>query len=143
MPRRSKSTKIELLRNVSLFAGCSAKELAHVAALVDEVDVPNGAALVKEGQPGGECFVVAEGKAKATVKGRKIAEYGPGAFFGELALLDHGPRSATVTAETAMHLLVLDPHSFAELISDVPSVARKLLRTLAERLRATEKRVTH
>jgi len=141
--RSSKSSKVELLKNVSLFSACSAKELGTIASLVDEVDVPAGATLTSEGKPGGEFFVVADGTAKGTLRGRKVATYGPGAFFGEMSLLDHGPRSATITAESAMHLLVLDPVSFNELLAQAPGVARKILRTMAERLRSVERAPSH
>jgi len=141
--RSSKSSKVDLLKNVSLFTACSAKELGAIAGLVDEVDVPAGTVLTTEGKPGGEFFVVADGNAKATLRGRKVASFGPGSFFGEMSLLDHGPRSVTITAETPMHLLVLDPVSFNELLTQVPGVARKVLRTMAERLRNVERAATH
>lgn len=139
MARRGKTNKTQLLRNVSLFSACSTKELARIAALADEADVEPGRVLTREGTPGGEFFVIAEGQATASLRKKKLATLGPGSFFGEMSLLDHGPRSATVTADTAMHLLVVDPRSFASLIDDVPSVARKIMRTLAERLRNSEK----
>ena len=139
MARKARTNKTQLLRNVSLFSACSAKELSRIAALADEADVDAGRVLTKEGTPGGEFFVVAEGTATAKIRGKKVATFGPGSFFGEMSLLDHGPRSATVTADTPMHLLVVDPRSFASLIDDVPSVARKIMRALAERLRNSEK----
>ena len=141
--RSSKSSKIELLKNVSLFSACSAKELGAVASLVDEVDVKAGTTLTTEGKPGGEFFVVADGTAKGTLRGKKVASYGPGAFFGEMSLLDHGPRSVTIVADSSMHLLVLDPVSFNELLTQSPGVARKILRTMAERLRNVERAPTH
>ena len=139
MARRTRTNKTQLLKNVSLFSACSTKELARIAALADEADVEAGRVLTREGTPGGEFFIIAEGKATASLRKKKLASFGPGSFFGEMSLLDHGPRSATVTADTDMHLLVVDPRSFASLIDDVPSVARKIMRTLAERLRNSEK----
>ena len=141
--RSSKSSKIDLLKNVSLFTACTTKELGTIAGLVDEVQVPAGTTLTTEGKPGGEFFVVADGTAKGTLRGRKVAAFGPGSFFGEMSLLDHGPRSVTITAETHMHLLVLDPVSFNELLTQSPGVARKVLRTMAERLRNVERAPTH
>src|SRR5438270_461226 len=134
MPRKARTNKTQLLRNVSLFSACSTKELARIAA-----DVDAGRVLTKEGTPGGEFFVIAEGQATAKIGKKKVATFGPGSFFGEMSLLDHGPRSATITADTPMHLLVVDPRSFASLVDDVPSVGRKIMRTLAERLRNSEK----
>jgi CRP/FNR family transcriptional regulator, cyclic AMP receptor protein len=140
---RSKNKKVDLLRNVTLFAACSDKELSRIASLADELRVDEGHVLTREGKVGGECFVIVEGEAKATLRGKKLATFGPGSFFGEMSLLDHGPRAATVTAQTPMHLLVLDPRGFSSLVDDVPAVARKIMRVLAERLRANEKAPTH
>ena len=100
---------------------------------MDQIEVPEGKILAREGDPGWEFFVVCEGRAKATKGGRKIASFGPGSFFGEMSLLDEGLRSATVTAETDMQLLVLTYRSFSALIADNPSVSRKMLRGMAGR----------
>ena len=140
---KRKDEKIELLRNVALFRACNDKELAHIAALCDVVQMDEGTVLCEEGKVGGEFFVVADGKATATLRSQLLATFGPGSFFGEMSLLDHGPRAATVTAESDMTLLVLDPRSFDSLIKETPSVAYKLLRTLAERLRQLEEAPTH
>ena len=134
-----KNAKVDLLRNVRLFSSCNDKELGRIAALTDVVDVPAGKVLTEEGKPGGEAFVIASGKATANVKKKKLATLGPGGFFGEMSLLDHGPRTATIISDEPMTLLVLDPRSFVELLEDVPSVSRKIMRTLAERLRELEK----
>ncbi len=141
--RSSKGTKIKLLKGVRLFSACNDRELARIASLVDEVDVPEGHVLTKEGTPGGEFFVIADGVATATLRKKKLATLGPGSFFGEMSILDHGPRAATITADTPMHLLVLDPRSFVSLLDDVPSVSRKIMRILAERLREVEKAPSH
>jgi CRP-like cAMP-binding protein len=137
---RGRDTKLELLGNVRLFSTCNKRELARIASLVDEIEVPKGKVLVRQGDPGRECFVIAEGKAKATIRGKGSAVLGPGSFFGEMALLDQGPRSATVTAESDMHLLVLGSREFSALINEVPTVAVRMMRGLAERLRAAEGR---
>ena len=84
-----------------------------------------------------------EGKAKATMRGKGTAVLGPGSFFGEMSLLDQGPRSATVTAETDMRLLVLGSREFSALVNEVPVVAVRIMRGLAERLRAAEPRQPH
>lgn len=142
--RKSKDAKVELLRGVSLFSACSDRELARIASLVDEIEVREGKILTREGQPGSEAFVVIEGQARVTVGNRaKVAPLGPGSAIGEMSLLDQGPRSATVTAETEMRLLVLDSRSFSALIAEIPSVARKVLRTMAERLRMAEREAAH
>ena len=136
--RKNKDAKLRLLSNISLFSACGKRDLSRIASLADELEVPAGKVLTRQGEPGWECFVVAEGRAKATMRGRRKASLGPGSFFGEMALLDQGPRSATVTAETDMHLLVLDSRSFSTLLEDVPSVTRKVMRGMAERLREAE-----
>jgi CRP-like cAMP-binding protein len=141
--RKNRDAKVRLLSGVPLFSACSRGELNRIASLVDQVEVPAGKSLAREGDPGWEFFVICEGKAKATKRGRKIASLGPGAFFGEMSLLDEGPRSATVTAESDMQLLVLSSRSFSALVAENPSVSRKLLRGMAERLRGAETTPTH
>jgi CRP/FNR family cyclic AMP-dependent transcriptional regulator len=141
--RKSKDAKLQLLGDVTLFKPCRKKELAQIASLVDEVEAPRGKTLTREGEPGWECFIVAEGTATARRGGRKVGEIGPGSFFGEMSLLDQGPRTATVTADTDMHLLVLSSRSFSMLMSDVPSVAQRILAGMAERVRASENAPTH
>lgn len=135
--------RLELLRKVSLFSECSNRELSRIGSLTSEIRVPAGEVLVREGRPGREFFVIADGKAKATIRRKRVAALGPGGFFGEMALFDSAPRSATVTAETAMRLLVLDPRSFVTLVETTPSVVWKILRVLAQRLRVAEKAPTH
>lgn len=137
--RLKSRSKVDLLKNVWLFSACTNKELNLIAQLADEVDVPKGAVLTQEGKPGRECFVVADGNAKCAIKGKRVATYGSGEIFGEMSLLDQGPRSATITAETPMKLYVLDARSFATLLDQVPPVARKILKTLAQRVRELDK----
>jgi CRP/FNR family transcriptional regulator, cyclic AMP receptor protein len=144
--RRSRSgrkSKQELLANVRLFSTCNKRELARIASLVDEVDAPKGKVIVRQGDPGRECFVISEGRARATIRGKGSSMLGPGSFFGEMSLLDQGPRSATVTAETDMHLLVLGSREFSSLVNEVPTVAVRMMRGLAERLRGAERRQPH
>ena len=114
--RKNKDAKIRLLSGVSLFSACTRGELGRIASLVDQVEVPEGKILAREGDPGWEFFVVSEGRAKATKEGSKDRLRWSGFLFGEMSLLDEGPRSATVTAETDMQLLVLTYRSFSALI---------------------------
>jgi CRP/FNR family transcriptional regulator, cyclic AMP receptor protein len=141
--RPGRDAKIRLLSGVALFSPCAKHELRRIAALVDEIECPEGRVLAREGQPGSEFFVVVKGSATARRRGRKIATIGPGSFFGELALLDQGPRAATVTADTDMQLLVLTSRAFSSLLNDVPSVSRRILCGMAERLRSAESAPTH
>lgn len=136
--RRSKDVKVELLSNVPLFSTCSKRDLGRIAALVDEVDVPDGRILTRQGEPGRECFVIVDGQAAADLGGDRTASLGPGDVVGEMSLLDQGPRSVTVTAKTDMHLLVLTSREFSSLINRFPVVARRVMAALAKRLRETE-----
>jgi CRP/FNR family transcriptional regulator, cyclic AMP receptor protein len=133
-----KSHQMELLRNVDLFAYCSAKELRQIGSLTTEHDVKAETVLMKSGDVGMEFFVIVEGLATASRKGVEIARLGPGSFFGELALLDGGPRTATVVAQSDMKLLVLSRREFSSLLMSVPSVARKIIAELGSRLRLTD-----
>lgn len=135
---------LEHLREVPLFAACSKKELAKVARASDEVAVPAGRVLVKEGEIGREFFLLLDGEAVVRRGTKKVATLGPGAFFGEMALLDRGPRSASVEAATDATLLVLGQREFAGLIDEVPGLAHKLLTAMAARLRDADRRaVSH
>ncbi len=143
MRLRTQSSKIELLRRVSLFGSCTLKELRAVASLVDEIEVPEGEVLAREGATGKEFFVIAQGTAEVSRQGAQVASLGPGSFFGEISLLDGGPRTATIRATTPMHLLVVDSPSLSRLLNETPSVALKMLRELARRLRAAEDSALH
>ena len=140
---KAESSKISLLQGVRLFASCTDKELAQIAALADEVEVAQGTVLAGESHYGQEFFVIAEGQASVSLHGEPLASLGPGDFFGEMSLLDQGPRVATVTADTPMHLLVLDPRSFHTLLLDVPTITVKILVEVVKRLRAAETSPTH
>ncbi len=144
MPIRSRSdAKIEMLKQVPLLAACTNKELQKIARLCDEVDVDEGSVLAKEGSPGHEFFVIVDGEADVTLRKKRLASLGAGAFFGEMSLLDHEPRSATVTAKTPMRLLVLDSNSFHQFVRENPDVTVKILRGVAQRLRSLEKAPTY
>jgi len=131
---------LDHLAQVPLFSTCSRKDLQKLSKASDEITVKAGKVLVEEGKPGHEFFLIVEGRAEVRRKNRKVASLGPGQFFGELSLLDRGPRSATVIAETEMTLLVLGQREFAGVIDDVPAMAHKLLAALAGRLREADTR---
>jgi CRP-like cAMP-binding protein len=136
--RLRRSQRIQLLQGVELFKGCSAAELGRISSLTTEYLAVEGEVLTKRGDPGLEAFVIVEGKATASRKGKTIARLGPGSLFGELALLDGERRTATVTAETEMRLLVLSRREFSSVLSTAPSVARKIICELGARLRRTD-----
>ena len=136
--RIRKNKRIEVLRKVALFHGCNAAELGKISSLTTEYRATAGEVLTKRGQPGLEAFVIVEGSATATRKGRKIARLGPGSLFGELALLDGEKRTATVVADGDMVLLVLSRREFSSLLAAAPSVATKIICELGARLRRTD-----
>src|SRR4051812_28322859 len=114
-----------LLAAVPLFSDLSSRHLKRMAELAEEVQFKAGDPIVQEGQPGGTFFVILEGEAKVTRRRRKLNELYPGDFFGEVSLLDGGPRTATVTAETPIVAIRLFPKEFAKLIAAGPGVALK------------------
>jgi CRP-like cAMP-binding protein len=134
----ARQSHLDHLASVSLFSACSKKELQAVARASDEVDLPAGKVLCEQGTIGREAFIIVAGTADVRRNGKKVADVGPGACIGELALLDHGPRTATVTATTDLTVLVIGAREFAAIVDEVPPIAHKLLRSLAERVRALD-----
>jgi CRP-like cAMP-binding protein len=126
------------LKSIWLFSGCTGSELRRIRSSLDEVQVPKGKVLVEEGRIGLELFIIVDGKAVVTRNGRKVASLGPGDYFGELALLDRRPRSASVVSETDMDLLVLSQRQFNGLLESVPTISRKMLAAMANRLREAD-----
>jgi CRP-like cAMP-binding protein len=126
--------KIELIASVPLFAGCSKRELTKIASLADELDLPAGATLTKEGRTGREFCVLVAGAADVHAGGKKLATLSDGDFFGEIALVLDAPRSATVSATTPVQLLVLERRGFRRLMEEMPSIQTKVLQALAKRL---------
>jgi CRP/FNR family cyclic AMP-dependent transcriptional regulator len=133
---------VHLLAAVPLFSDLSSRHLKRIADLAEEVRFSAGDPIVQEGQPGGTFYVILEGEAKVTRKGRKLNELYPGDFFGEVSLLDGGPRTATVTAETPIVAIRLFRKEFAKLISADPEIALKIVAELASRIRRTHRSVT-
>jgi CRP-like cAMP-binding protein len=129
-----KDAKIELLKRVPLFAGCSKRELGEIASVADELDLPNARDLTKEGSTGREFVVLVEGEADVLRKGRLVAGLGPGDFVGEIALVTGQPRTATVRTRGPARVLVLTTSGFRTLMRDVPSIQAKVLTALAQRI---------
>lgn len=123
---------------VWLFTECSRAELRSIERKVEPLEASAGTVLCEEGEVGDTFYFVVSGTAVVERNGRKVAEIGPGGYFGELALLDRLPRSATIRAAEAMSLLTLDQRSFNKLLKDSPSITRKLLVATASRLRAAD-----
>jgi CRP/FNR family transcriptional regulator, cyclic AMP receptor protein len=126
--------KLELIAKVPLFAGCSKRELSRIATLADEVDIPAGGSLTREGRTGREFCVLVSGTADVHIGEKKVRTLGGGDFFGEIALILNAPRSATVTAKTAVRILVVERRAFRSLMEQMPSIQLKVLEALAARL---------
>ncbi len=135
--KRRNAQRTAMLRDLELFAGCNRSELGRIDSLTTSVEMRRGAILVEEGRAGLEFFVIVKGRATASRQGLWLAEFGPGSFFGELALLDRGTRTATVTADTDISLLVFSRPEFWSLQRSVPSVMDKMAVELSRRLRST------
>ena len=127
---------LERLGALPMFGGCTNKELRDIARIVDELQVESGRVLRSQGDAGQEAFVIEEGTAEVVRDGQLLATVGPGSYVGELALIDAGPRSATVTATTPMRVLVIGTREFSTLLDEVPGLARRVLVSTARRLRA-------
>ncbi len=131
-----------MLEKVPLFNGLSAKQLEIVARLTDEIEVPAGERLATVGKTGHELFVIVAGQATATIGRGRARRLGPGQFFGEMSLIDGGPRSASVEAATPMKLLVVGHREFWSLLNEAPLLAGRIMRTLSQRVRDAEAEIT-
>lgn len=121
------------LRGVPFFSSVSKQDLAAIAQQTDEIDVPAGQVLAREGDFGAEFFVIDSGTAEVTRGGARVAELGAGDFFGEMALLDEERRTATVTATTPMSLIVMTRANFRALNRSLPQVHETVAREIAAR----------
>ena len=130
---------VEHLGGVPIFEGCSKKELQTIARQVREISHDEGYVIATEGDPGAGLFVIADGEADVTIGGKKVNHLEKGDFFGEMALLDGGPRTATVTATTPITLYALTEWVFRGLLAEHPSIAMRTLETMASRLRGATK----
>jgi len=137
------SDQVDLLASVPLFSLTSKKDLRKIARQFKLQNVAAGERITEQGKYGREFYVVLSGIASCVVDGREIREFVPGSFFGELALLAGGPRSATITAETPMELLVLDRTDFTTLVRVEPYVAVKIMTSLAARLQQADHQLTN
>ena len=127
------------LANVPVFSGCSKRELALIARAAKEVVHRQGTTIAREGERGIGLFLILEGQCEVTIGGKRKAKLGPGDFFGEIALLDGGPRTATVTALTNVKLIGITGWVFRGLLMEHPSIALKTLEAVAGRLRSVSK----
>ena len=133
---------VEHLAEVPIFEGCSKKDLQTIARQVREISHEAGYVVATEGDPGAGLFVIADGEADVTIGGKKVNHLETGDFFGEMALLDGGPRTATVTATTPITLYALTEWVFRGLLAEHPTIAMRTLETMASRLRGATKAAT-
>ncbi|MGH7368590.1 MAG: Crp/Fnr family transcriptional regulator [Candidatus Rokuibacteriota bacterium] len=137
-PGAKQEDKIERLKEVPLFEGCSQRQLRSVARIARVFDVAADTVLTRAGEPGDEFFLIIDGTARVEVSVEKQVLLHPGEFFGEMSLLDGGPRSATVVANTPVRLLVISRRHFSALLKEVPGLIQALLVTLSRRVRQAE-----
>jgi len=136
VPLRS-DAKMQLLRDVPLFAECSKDELRKLAGIADELDIREGTVLTREGKTGREFFVLVDGTVRVTKNNRKLADLGPGDWLGEIALLSKAPRTATATTTSPVVALVILDRDFRQVVAEIPSIAMKMLSCVAGRLSRT------
>lgn len=130
----SRRRKVDLLRALPLFGACSTKELEAIAGVADELWLPAGRVLMREGAVGRELVVIVAGDVEVDQGGTTVARRSDGDFVGELALVTNRPRTATVTVTRDARVLVIKGADFDRLVQAVPSLALKILRAVGERL---------
>jgi CRP-like cAMP-binding protein len=130
----NQDTKVQALKRAPLFEGLSKKELTELARVTEDLEVPAGGVLCKEGETGQEFFVIVDGETDVTSKGKSVAARGGGDFVGEIALLEDTTRTATVTAKTPLRVFVLTGQDFRRLVREHPGVEQKVMRALARRV---------
>ena len=139
-PGARQEDKMERLSEVPLFEECSKKQLRSLAKITKVFDVAASTVLARAGEPGDEFFLITDGSARVEVSPDQHVLLGPGKFFGEMSLLDGGPRSATVVANTPVRLLVISRRNFSKLLNEVPGLTQALLVTLSRRVREAQDR---
>ncbi|HYH92287.1 MAG TPA: cyclic nucleotide-binding domain-containing protein [Candidatus Saccharimonadales bacterium] len=130
--------KLDMLGKVPLFAGLQRRDLEQVGRECDEVDLPAGRVIAKQGSWAEEFFIILDGTVDVTRDDKHLADLGPGDFFGEMALLGKIPRTATVTATTAVKVLVLGHREFNSVLASHPSIQSAVLQALASRVATLE-----
>ena len=133
--------KISYLQRVPVLQNCSRRQLRAISKITEVREAPAGQVLAQTGEPGDHFFFIVDGSAYVDVSPTVRPRVGPGEFFGEMSLLDGGPRSATVVAETALRLLVIHRRNFRTLLKEAPALTERLLITLSQRVRRAEKAI--
>ncbi len=134
--RLRKDAKVDLIKNVPLFAHCSKQHLADIASIADELDLEDGRVLIREGERGREFFVLLNGDAEVTQKGQHVRTLSAGDFFGEIALVSDEPRTATVVAKGPIRTLVITDRAFRALLEHQPEIDERVQQAAADRVAA-------
>ncbi len=137
------NTKADLLGHVPLFAGCKRSALEEISQLADEVDVPDGYTLIREGTFGEQFFLISEGRVRIDRNGKTVKTLGPGEFLGEISIIDKGRTTATATAEGPAKLFVLAHREFNSLLDRSPTIRQEIMASLASRVRQLEPDAPH
>ncbi len=138
-----KDAKLDLLSRVRLFAGLGRRELERLGMLADEVELPEGRVLMRQGERGDEMFILLDGEVRVERDGELVAQRGSGEILGEIALVDGGPRSATVTLAAPSRLLVIGRREFQSMMDEFPGIRLQILSTLAARVRNLDTTSVH
>lgn len=139
----ARDEKLDLLRRVPLFARCDGRQIERIGMLADEVDLPKGRVLMRQGERGEEMFVLIDGAVRVERDGRSTDMDRGGEFFGEIALLDGGPRTATVELTMDSRLLVISRREFHTMMDELPDLRLQVLEALAQRVRSSEPDSAH
>jgi len=139
----SKDPKVELLRGVPLFGSCDSMGLEHIISLFDEVDVPDGYVIAREGLREGQFAIIVDGTVRLERAGKVFQRIGPGQYLGEMALIDDGPRTASAVSEGPVKLLVMGPKEFQSLVNDSVAIRASIFENLARRIRSYEPEAPH
>jgi CRP/FNR family cyclic AMP-dependent transcriptional regulator len=135
---RTKSELVDALGRVPLLSGLSKRDLSQILAIGKEREFRAGEVIVREGDLGRDFYLLLSGSAELKVPGHRAEPLGPGDYFGEIAVLDGGPRSATITATSLVTALRIERSAFLRLLDEYGSIARKILVVTVQRLRALE-----
>ncbi len=135
---KPRASKIERLRHVSLFAGLSRREIGDIMRVSDEVEFFAGETIVKRGLTANDFYLLLDGQARVTVPGKRSRILRPGDYFGEISVLDGGPRTADIDAVTHVTLLRIGRQAFVKILDDIGPVARKILVVMCRRVRTAE-----
>lgn len=138
-PPMGRDEKTEYLQKVPIFEGCTKRQLRAIARITEVIEEPPDRVLTRAGEMGTEFCMIVEGTARVEVSPEKQVKLGAGDFFGEMSLIDGEPRSATVTAETAIRLLVINRKNFWTLLTEVPRLTQTILVALSRRVRQAER----